>query len=396
VSEQGPPVQNYGDYYREIFARGMLAGEQPKLPVSWEGLERAAEEAMEPRAAAYVFGAAGGEETMRANLEAFRRWRIVPRFMRPVTDRSLRTEVLDTEMPAPVLLAPIGVQTLVHPDGERATARAAATLGVPMITSTASATSLEDIAEAGGDAPRWYQLYWPSDDDLTTSLVRRAEAAGYSALVVTVDNYVPGWKPRDLQHAYLPFLEGIGIAQFTSDPVFRAALDKTPEEDIGAAVGHYLGVFVNPNQTWERLAWLRETTSLPILLKGILHPDDAREALRRGVDGVVVSNHGGRQVDGAIAALDALGPIADAVGDEMAVLFDSGIRSGADVLKALALGADAVLLGRPFLWGLALDGQSGVETVLRTLLAELDLTMVLTGNMSLGDLDRAVLARVPS
>jgi lactate 2-monooxygenase len=396
VSEQGPPVQNYGDYYREIFARGMLAGEQPKLPVSWEGLERAAEEAMEPRAAAYVFGAAGGEETMRANLEAFRRWRIVPRFMRPVTDRSLRTEVLDTEMPAPVLLAPIGVQTLVHPDGERATARAAATLGVPMITSTASATSLEDIAEAGGDAPRWYQLYWPSDDDLTTSLVRRAEAAGYSALVVTVDNYVPGWKPRDLQHAYLPFLEGIGIAQFTSDPVFRAALDKTPEEDIGAAVGHYLGVFVNPNQTWERLAWLRETTSLPILLKGILHPDDAREALRRGVDGVVVSNHGGRQVDGAIAALDALGPIADAVGDEMAVLFDSGIRSGADVVKALALGADAVLLGRPFLWGLALDGQSGVETVLRTLLAELDLTMVLTGNMSLGDLDRAVLARVPS
>jgi lactate 2-monooxygenase len=396
VSEPEAVVQNFGDYYREIYARGMLANELPKLPVSWADLERAAEEAMDPRAAAYVFGAAGGEETMRANLEAFRRWRIVPRFMRPISDRKLGTEVLDTVMPAPVMLAPIGVQTLVHPEGERASARAAAALGVPIVTSTASATSLEEIAKAGGDAPRWYQLYWPSDDELTTSLIRRAESAGYSALVVTVDNYVPGWKPRDLQHAYLPFLEGIGIAQFTSDPVFRAALEKAPEEDIGAAVGHYLGVFVNPNQTWDRLAWLRETTSLPILLKGILHPDDAREALRRGIDGIVVSNHGGRQVDGAIAALDALASIADAVGDEMAVLFDSGIRSGVDVVKALALGADAVLLGRPYLWGLALDGQAGVETVLRVLLAELDLTMVLTGNMSVEGLDRTALVRAPA
>jgi isopentenyl diphosphate isomerase/L-lactate dehydrogenase-like FMN-dependent dehydrogenase len=396
VSEPDAVVQAFGDYYREIYARGMLANELPKLPVSWAEVERAAEEALEPRAAAYVLGAAGSEDTMRANIEAFRQWRIVPRFMRPVGDRSLRTEVLDTVMPAPVMLAPIGVQTLVHPDGERATARAAASIGLPLVVSTAAATPLEEIAEAGGDSPRWYQLYWPSDDELTTSLVRRAEEAGYGALVVTVDNYIPGWKPRDLQHAYLPFLEGIGIAQFTSDPVFRAALEKAPEEDIGAAVGHYLGVFVNPNQTWERLAWLRETTSMPILLKGILHVDDAREALRRGIDGIVVSNHGGRQVDGAIAALDALGPIADAVGDEMAVLFDSGVRSGVDVVKALALGADAVLLGRPYLWGLALDGQAGVETVLRMLLAELELTMVLSGNMSLEGLGRAALARAPA
>jgi lactate 2-monooxygenase len=391
VSEPDAADQSFGDYYHGIYARGMLANELPKLPVSWSELERAAEQAMDPRAAAYVFGAAGTEDTMRANIEAFRRWRIVPRFMRPVGDRSLRTEVLETVMPAPVMLAPIGVQTLVHPDGERATARAAASLGLPMVVSTAAATSLEEIAKAAGDGPRWFQLYWPSDDELTTSLVRRAEDAGYGALVVTVDNYIPGWKPRDLKHAYMPFLEGIGIAQFTADPVFRAALEKSPEEDIGAAVGHYLDVFVNPNQTWDRLAWLRETTSLPILLKGILHVDDAREALRRGIDGLVVSNHGGRQVDGEIAALDALGPIADAVGDEMAVLFDSGIRSGADAVKALALGADAVLLGRPYLWGLALDGQAGVETVLRMLLAELDLTMVLTGNMSLDDLDRATL-----
>jgi isopentenyl diphosphate isomerase/L-lactate dehydrogenase-like FMN-dependent dehydrogenase len=391
-----PSEQPFGDYYREIYARGMLANEQPTMPVSWEGLERAAEETLDPRAGAYIYGGAGSEDTMRANLAAFRRWRLVPRFMRPVGDRSLRTEVLETQMPAPVMLAPIGVQTLVHPDGELASAGAAGSLGVPIVVSTASAMSLEDIAQANGDSPRWYQLYWPGDDELTASLVRRAEDVGYGALVVTVDNYVPGWKPRDLQHAYLPFLEGIGIAQFTSDPVFRAALDKTPEEDIGAAVGHYVGVFVNPNQTWDRLTWLREQTSLPILLKGILHPDDAREAVRRGIDGIIVSNHGGRQVDGAIAALDALATIGDAVGGDLAILFDSGIRSGADVVKALALGADAVLLGRPYLWGLALEGRAGVETVLRMLLAELDLTMVLTGNMSVGDLDRSALAAAPS
>jgi lactate 2-monooxygenase len=389
----GPP---FGDYYREIYARGMLANEQPTMPVSWAELERAAEETLESRAVAYIYGGAGSEDTMRANLAAFRRWRLVPRFMRPVGDRSLRTEVLETAMPAPVMLAPIGVQTLVHPDGELASAGAAGSLGVPIVVSTASAMSLEAIAEANGDSPRWYQLYWPGDDELTASLVRRAEDAGYGALVVTVDNYVPGWKPRDLQRAYLPFLEGIGIAQFTSDPVFRAALEKTPEEDIGAAIGHYVGVFVNPNQTWDRLAWLREQTSLPILLKGILHPDDAREAVRRGIDGIIVSNHGGRQVDGAIAALDALATIADAVGGDLAILFDSGIRSGADVVKALALGADAVLLGRPYLWGLALEGRAGVETVLRMLLAELDLTMVLTGNMSVGELDHSALAAAPS
>jgi lactate 2-monooxygenase len=391
-----PSGQPFGDYYREIYARGMLADEQPTMPVSWAELERAAEQALESRAVAYIYGGAGSEDTMRANLAAFRRWRLVPRFMRPVGDRSLRTEVLETEMPAPVMLAPIGVQTLVHPDGELASAGAAGSLGVPIVVSTASAMSLEAIAEANGDSPRWYQLYWPGDDELTASLVRRAEDAGYGALVVTVDNYVPGWKPRDLQRAYLPFLEGIGIAQFTSDPVFRAALEKTPEDDIGAAVGHYVGVFVNPNQTWDRLAWLREQTSLPILLKGILHPDDAREAVRRGIDGIIVSNHGGRQVDGAIAALDALAAIADAVGGDFAILFDSGIRSGADVVKALALGADAVLLGRPYLWGLALEGRTGVETVLRMLLAELDLTMVLTGNMSVGELDRSALAAAPS
>jgi lactate 2-monooxygenase len=391
--ETPPPL--FGDYYREIYAKGMLAGERPALPMAWAELEERARQSLDERAIAYIFGGAGSEDTMRGNLEAFRRWRIVPRVLRQdLSARDLSIELLGTRMPAPVLLAPIGVQTLLHEEGEVATARAAAAIGLPLITSTVSGVELAEIAEANGDAPRWYQLYWPNDDELAASLVRRAEAAGYSAIVLTVDNYLPGWKPRDLQQAYLPFLEGIGIAQYLSDPVFRSGLEKPPEEDIGAAVGHFIAVFANPRLTWERLEWLRDTTTLPIVLKGILHPDDAREARERGVDGIVVSNHGGRQIDGAIASLDALPPILDAVGDGMAVLLDSGVRSGADVFKALALGADAVLVGRPYLWGLALNGQSGVETVLRALLAELDLTMALSGFTSVGEVDREVLRLV--
>jgi lactate 2-monooxygenase len=389
-AETPPPT--FGDYYREIYAKGMLAGEPPTLPMAWEELEERARESLDDRAIAYIFGGAGSEDTMRANLEAFRRWRIVPRVLRQdLSMRDLSVELLGTRMPAPVMLAPIGVQTLLHEEGELASARAAAAVGLPLITSTASATALEEIAEANGDGPRWYQLYWPNDDEIAASIVRRAEASGYSAIVLTVDNYLPGWKPRDLQQAYLPFLEGIGIAQYLSDPVFLEGLEKTPEEDMGAAVGHFLGVFANPALTWERLDWLRGTTSLPIVLKGILHPDDAREARERGVDGIVVSNHGGRQIDGAIASLDALPPIVDAVSGETSVLLDSGIRSGADIFKALALGADAVLVGRPYLWGLALDGQTGVETVLRSLLAELDLTMALSGFTRTAEIDTGVL-----
>jgi lactate 2-monooxygenase len=387
-----PPPPPFGDYYREIYAKGMLAGERPTLPMAWAELEQRAHEALDDRAAAYVFGGAGSEDTMRDNLEAFRRRRIVPRVLRrDLSVRDLSVELLGTSMPAPVMLAPVGVQTLLHDEGELASARAAAAIGLPLVASTASATPLEEVAEANGDGPRWYQLYWPNDDELAASIVRRAEAAGYTAIVLTVDNYLPGWKPRDLEQAYLPFLEGIGIAQYLSDPVFRSALAKPPEEDLGAAVGHFLGVFANPALTWERLEWLRGTTSLPIVLKGLLHPEDAREARERGVDGIVVSNHGGRQIDGAIASLDALPPIVDAVGDDVVLLLDSGIRSGADVFKALALGADAVLLGRPYLWGLALDGQNGVETVLRSVLAELDLTMALSGCTTVEEIDSSLL-----
>lgn len=367
------------DYYREIYMRG-LAGEVPAVPVAVAELERRAVEAMEPKAAGYVGAGAGAEDTIRANLDAFRRRRIVPRMLRrDVADRDLSTSVLGTALPAPLMLAPIGVQKVLHPEGELATARAAATVGVPMIASTASHFTLEEIAEAGGEAPRWFQLYWPNDPELLRSFVGRAERAGYGAIVVTVDAFIPGWKPRDLQQAWLPFLEGSGNANYMRDPVFRAALARPPEEDLGAATGHYLGVLSNPSLTWDDLGSLRELTSLPILLKGIQHVEDAREAARRGIDGIVVSNHGGRQVDGAIASLDALPAIAETVGDRLAILFDGGVRGGADLLKALALGADAVCLGRPYLWGLALEGQAGVEAVLRTVLGELDLTMALCG-----------------
>ncbi len=389
--------EHHADWQYELYLRG-LSGATPGLsmglPMAWEELERRAAAALDPQPRGFVWGGAGTGETMRSNLEALRRWRIVPRMLRDVSERDLSTTVLGTWMPAPVLLAPVGVQTIVHPDGELATARAAAEVGLPVVASTAAAHSLEEVAQAGGDAPRWFQLYLPKDDEITASLVRRAEQAGYQALVVTLDSVFLGWRPADLSHGYLPFLEGIGLAQFTTDPVFRERLEHPPEEDTEATVGRWAQI-INKVVTWDDLASLRSLTSLPIVVKGILHPDDARLARKHGMDGVIVSNHGGRQVDGAIGALDALPPIVDAVGDEIPVLFDSGIRSGADVVKALALGADAVLLGRPYLWGLALDGRAGVETVLRMLLAELDLTLALSGCATPAELDRSALFRVP-
>ncbi len=385
------PVSDFADYYREIYARG-LGGETPSIPVSIAELERRAAEAMDERAANYVFAGAGSEDTIDANREAFRKHRIVPRMLRDVAERDPSTTLLGTTMPAPLLLAPIGVQKVVHEDGELATARAAASLALPMIASTASAFTLEEIAAAGGEAPRWFQLYWPNDRALAESLVTRAEAAGYGAIVLTVDTFVPGWKPRDLQQAWLPFLEGVGVANYFQDPVFRAGLQSTPEEDVGAATGHFLGIQANPSLSWDDLEWLRGKTELPIVIKGIQHADDAIEAAKRGIDGIVVSNHGGRQVDGAIGSLEALPAIAEAAGDDLTILFDSGIRSGSDVIKALALGADAVCLGRPYVWGLALEGQAGVETVLKMILAEFDLTMALSGYTSPDQLGPGCLA----
>jgi lactate 2-monooxygenase len=381
----------FANYQYEIYLQGM-AGVRPDHPVGWGDLEAAAEQALAPEPRGYLFGGASTEDTMRANLEAFRRRRIVPRMLEDVSERDLSRTVLGTPLPAPVLLAPVGVQSILHPDGELASARAAASVGVPYVASTAASHTLEDIAAALGDGPRWYQLYWPQGEELAASFVHRAEAAGYTALVVTLDTWLLGWRPRDLQQAYLPFLQGVGIANYLADPVFRASLAAPPEDDPQAAVGQFVGVFSNPTVTWADLAWLRSTTRLPILLKGILHPDDARRARDAGVDGVIVSNHGGRQVDGAIATLDALPGVADAVGGDLAVLLDSGVRSGADALKALALGAEAVLLGRPAMWGLALGGEEGVRRVLRAFLADLDLAVALSGHRSLDELGPHVLA----
>jgi lactate 2-monooxygenase len=386
-----PAPPDLASFQYEIYAAG-LAEQRPELPVSAAELQERAREAMTPEAYGYVAGGAGAEQTMRANLAAFERRRIVPRMLRDVSVRDLSTTVLGTTMPAPLLLAPVGVQSIVHPEAELAAARAAAGRGVPFILSTAASHSIEQVAEAMGEASRWYQLYWPRERALAASFVERAERAGYGAIVLTLDTWFLGWRPRDLTNAYLPFLKGEGVANYFSDPVFRAALEKPPEEDPGPAIGHWAYQFANPTVSWADLEWLKEQTTLPIVLKGIVHADDAARAQQAGVDGLIVSNHGGRQVDGALGALDALPVIRDAVGSELALLFDSGVRGGADIFKALALGADAVCVGRPYMYGLALAGQAGVEHVVRCLLAEFDLTLALSGYTNIAQVDRDALA----
>jgi lactate 2-monooxygenase len=380
----------FSAYQLEIYLRG-LSGERPELPASHFDLEQRAAEEMAAEAYAYVAGAAGSERTMRDNERAFDRWRIVPRMLRGAAVRDLSTEVLGTELRAPVMLAPVGVLSIIHADAELAAARAAAAAGIGMTLSTVASTAIEEVAEALGDAPRWYQLYPPTDPELGRSLVSRAEQAGYTAIVITLDSLTMPWRPRDIETAYLPFVKGLGIANYTSDPVFRDGLEKSPEEDMEAAIQHWIAMYPNAGLTWDSLDYVRESTELPIVLKGILHPADAREAAERGYDGVVVSNHGGRQVDGSIPSLEALPEVVAAVPDEFTVLFDSGIRTGADIIKALALGARTVLVGRPWVWGLALGGEAGATAVLRGLLADLDLSMAMCGLRSIEEIDADVL-----
>jgi len=383
----------FSGYQNEIYVGG-LQDARPELPTDLTRLEALAEERLPAGPFGYVAGSAGSESTARANRAAFERWRLVPRMLCDVSGVDLSVTVLGTAMPAPVLLAPIGVLATVHPDGESAVARAAAGLGVPLVLSTAASSTLEDVAAAGGDAPRWYQLYWPKDRDLAISFLERAAASGYRALVLTLDTYTMGWRPRDLDNVFLPFLRAIGNQNYFADPVFQRALGGPVDDDNrAAAIAQWGATFGNPSLTWDDLVFLREHWNGPIALKGILHPDDARRAVAAGMDGVIVSNHGGRQVDGAVAALDALPGVAEAVGDEVDVLFDSGIRTGADVAKALALGARAVLLGRPYVYGLALGGEAGVRHVLRCLLAELELTIALSGRTRPADLTSELVTR---
>jgi lactate 2-monooxygenase len=376
------PFSGYG---AEIYLRG-LAGEVPALPTDPAALEDAARAVLEDGPFHYVAGSAGGGATARANRAAFDDYALVPRMLRDTTTRDWSTTVAGTAMAAPLLLAPIGVQSIVHPDAEPGVARAAAALGLAMVLSTAASHTVEEVAEASGDGPRWFQLYWPTEDAVTVSLLGRARAAGYRALVVTLDTWTLGWRPHDLDSAYLPFLRGVGTAVPFSDPAFRAGLARAPEDDLMAAVGRWVPMFTGTALRWDRLDLLREHWDGPILLKGVQHVDDARRAVEAGMDGVVVSNHGGRQVDRAIGSLTALPGIVAAVGGRAAVLFDSGVRSGADVAVALALGADAVLLGRPYAYGLALGGEAGVTHVLRSVLAELDTTLALAGYATLAEL----------
>ena len=431
------PFTEIGKAAQSAIYRAGTFGRRPKVPTDGNALEEAARRVMSRRGFAYVAGSAGGEATAAANRAAFARWRVVPRMLVDTSERDLGVDLFGRRHAAPLLVAPIGVLSAAHADADLAVARAAVEQRVTPILSTQASVPMEDVAAALGGAGHWYQLYWSRDDDLVASLVRRAEACGSEAIVVTLDTAYLGWRPRDLDLGHLPFARGEGIAQYTSDPVFRrlveervaAAAQAEPEPqprptpaavrtlvslsrnhpgdtrrnlsapEPRAAVETFLDVFSKPSLSWADLPRLRELTSLPVVLKGVLHPDDARRAVDEGVDGILVSNHGGRQVDRSVAALDALPGVVDAVrfsGSDVPVLFDSGIRSGADVFVALALGADAVGIGRPHVYGLALAGAEGVAEVLRNIRAELDLTMALTGCRTLAEVTRDRLVEAPT
>lgn len=408
---------NFGRKRQEAIYVAGFAGRRPVVPTAPKALEQAALRMLNKDAAAYFAGGAGLERTIAANEAAFDRHRIVQRVMRDVSARDLSITLFGRTLPLPLLLAPIGVLEMAHRQADIAAARAAASAGIPFITSSQASRTMEQVAAASGTGPRWFQLYWSSRDELTESFIDRAERAGYEAIVVTLDTTMLGWRDRDLDRGYLPFLRGRGIANYVSDPVFQSlSVDHgaipRPKSSLGlvrsslellsaypggpaqgltsgaafASVRRFLAIYSRPDLTWESLPFLRTRTRLPILLKGIVHPDDARQAISAGMDGIIVSNHGGRQVDGAVAALDALPTVVDAVAGQIPVLFDSGIRTGSDILKALCLGAAAVLIGRPYIWGLALAGEAGVADVITNLAAELDLTMGLSGRRSIAEL----------
>jgi lactate 2-monooxygenase len=387
-------MPNFSDFQLGIYLRG-LAGERPALPVTYPELERRAHAALDPAIVSYVAGGAGDESTQDANVTAFDRWGLIPRMLVGAAQRDLSVSFCGLDLPTPLLLAPIGVIGLCAQDGhgDLATARAAAATGVPMVTSTLSVDPMEDIAAEFGDTPGLFQLYTPNDRDLAESFVRRAQAAGYKGLVVTLDTWTLGWRPRDLSIASFPQLAGHCLANYFTDPVFRDQLAVAPEEDVRAAAGHWVSLFGNPTLTWDDLPWLRSLTSLPLILKGICHPEDVRRAIDGGVDAIYCSTHGGRQANGGIGALDMLPAVVDAAGDTP-VVFDSGVRSGDHIVKALALGATAVGIGRPYAWGLALGGVDGIAHVVRCLLAEADLLMAVDGYPTIGRLDREALMRI--
>ncbi|MGQ4556828.1 alpha-hydroxy-acid oxidizing protein [Halobellus sp. GM3] len=355
---------------REIRTQGAV------VPFEFSVLESTALESLPAEACAFVAGGAGSGKTKAANEEAFDDWGIRPRVFRDVADRTLECEIFGISLPAPVVLAPIGQQSMYDDQGELASVRAAGSLDVPFTLSTPSSYSIEAVADASPDVPTFFQLYWTADWDVTESLLNRAERAGYSAIVLTVDFQVSRWMPEVIRQPEGEAKQAeFRFANLESDPV--AAPGRDEEHTVGR----------DRSVTWEDLVFLKERTELPIIVKGICHPDDAKRALEYGADGIVVSNHGGRQIDGAVSAVSALPSIVDVVDGDIPILFDSGIRSGGDIFKALALGADAVFLGRPYIYGLTLAGERGVYEVLHNVIAELDSVLGLAGYDDIRDLD---------
>ncbi len=382
-------MPHYGDLQNMIYGAG-LGGVLPTIPVDFATLQARANAAMPPATLNYVQGGCGDEHTQAWNRAAFDRWGMTPRMLVDTRARDLSIELFGLKLPSPIFMAPIGVTGICTPDqhGDIAEAQASAATGVPLCATTLSNDPLEEVAKACGDTPGFFQLYTPKDDGVARSLIARAEAAGFKALVVTLDTWVTGWRPRDLNTSNFPQLRGRVLQNYFVDPAFRDLLATTPEQDLAAAVQTWAATF-GKVLTWEHIGWLKSLTKLPVVLKGICHPDDARRAVSEGADGIYVSNHGGRQANGGVAAIDCLAPVAEAVDGRVPVLFDSGIRSGTDVIKAIALGADAVGIGRPYAYGLALGGAEGAAQVLRYILAEADLLMAVNGWPSFSDVRKA-------
>jgi lactate 2-monooxygenase len=388
-------MANFSDFQLEIYLQG-LNGVRSELPLSYAELEARAHQALSPELVSYVAGGAGNEHTQRLNVSAFDRWGLTPRMLVGAAQRDLQVELCGLHLPTPLMLAPVGVIGICAEDGhgDLATARASARTGVPMIASTLMTDPVEEVGAALGETPGFFQLYTPNDRELAESFVHRAERAGFQGIVVTLDTWIPGWRPRDLGIGNFPQLRGHCLANYFTDPLFRAKLQTPPEEDPRAAALMWAMLFGNPTLSWDDLGWLRSMTKLPLLLKGICHPEDARRALDAGVDGIYCSNHGGRQANGGLAAIDALPGVVQAAGDAP-VIFDSGVRGGEHIVKALALGARAVAIGRPYAWGLALGGEDGIVHVIRSLLAEADLLMAVDGYRSIAELTPEALVRVP-
>lgn len=406
---------------------GRLRGNKRTIPVSFDKLRNAAKKQMSQEAYAYIAGSAGREATRQVNRKDFNQWKIVPRMLNDVSQCDTRITLFGNTYPTPFLLAPIGVLDMAHPDADLAVAEASAAEEIPFIFSSQASVDMETCSSVMGDSPRWFQLYWSTSNELVESFVRRAESCSCEAIVLTLDTTMLGWRPRDLDLDYLPFLRGRGIAQYTSDPVFRELMktslgdaDKPPKiswDSIKALIemaNNYPGSFWNnlfskvprravktfiecysrPSITWDDLSFLRSLTDLPIILKGILDPKDARKAIECNMDSIIVSNHGGRQVDGAVSAIKMLLQVAQEVDNEIPVLMDSGIRTGSDMFKAIALGADAVLLGRPYTYALAIAGKEGVREIIQNYRADFELTMALSGCRSVDEINNDRLTSV--